>query len=417
MTFDIIKTRGSHYEMGIQQGRFAHLYAGRRNLEATFRELKLVQDTTPVKGPAFNFVFSQIAKVGGKKILESIQKEYPNQYERLEGIAEGYGISNEVLAGGIFMENFSGDCRSDMKIPPHACTAGVILNENGAFMIKNFDFPFELEEYQIVRYSDNAPGCGYKSIGLSLLPLVGVISGINEYGVAITMNSGYSLDIKMRNPPMSLIIQDVLEHSKTSDEAIELIKHAPVCAGWILTIADKDTCGIVERTPTSFGVRDYQVINHSKYIATGNTFYHQDVVKNQLPYGTKWTTKNINGRLVLEPSNRRKEQMDQKLIETAKSNNLTIETLRKVLASHNSDEPNGGDTTICRHGEYYKTLSSVIIDLKTKDLYYIDGCPCTTNPTIKFPFSFDYEVPRMRFTKKQIETKEEPTDMMLPPYI
>ena len=164
-------------------------------------------------------------------------------------------------------------------------------------------------------------------------------------------------------------------------------------------------------------MRDYQVINHSKFIATGNTLYHADVIKNQLPYGTTWTTKKISGRLVLEPSHRRKEQMDQKLIETAKSGSLTVDQLRNILASHNSDEPNGGDTTICRYGEYYKTLSSVIVDLKTKDVFVIDGCPCTTNPTIKYPFAFDYEVPRTRFTKRTMKTLEEQAEMMFPPYI
>ena len=92
MTIDRLNTRGTHYEVGVQQGRLYYSLVGRINMTKMLRGMKFIQSVHIVnqvgKG-VFNFVFDQLITNGARKIEKSIQRILPNQYKRLEGIAEG----------------------------------------------------------------------------------------------------------------------------------------------------------------------------------------------------------------------------------------------------------------------------------------------------------------------------------------
>jgi Acyl-coenzyme A:6-aminopenicillanic acid acyl-transferase len=408
MTIDIIQTRGTRYEMGVQQGRLCRLIVGNLNMINIFRDMALVQAAKPIGGPPFNFVFTQITKSGARKILRTIRDYYPNQYERFEGIAEGFGINNNQLAQVIYMENFSGDCRLDMQAPK-GCSAGIIHTDNDAYIMKNYDFPNELGDYQTLRYSDNNEGQGYKTMVLGEGPLVGGISGMNEYGLGLTLNAGYSKELDMKQPPATLVNQECLETCKNADEAIELISKAPMPVGWIISLMDKDGKGaIIERTPKSVGIREMETFDGDKFLTTANTFVCPETMKKQLDPGTIWSVRGLKGLQVLEPSLGRMEQMNEFTKETLtrnKGKSIPVSDLHKILAHHNDKEPEGGDTTICRHGLYYKTLSSIVMDLKKKIVYISDSQPCTVEKMDAHPFEFDYKMPPMRYYNKNRENE------------
>ncbi len=422
MTFDVVKLRGSRYEMGVQQGRIYRMLVGQINVFKVFREMSLVQAAKPVGGPPFNFVFNQIVKNGGRKVHKTIKEYYPNQYDRLLGLAEGFAMSEKEYSAVQFFENLSGDCRMDMKTPrgdfeapPMGCTAGLVSNDESSFIAKNYDFPQELEEYQIIRYSDNQKG-GYKTLGLTEGPHLGMITGINEKGVAITLNAAYSADLDMGNPPATVVGQEALEVCKTTEEVVEMVKEAPLAVGWIFCIIDRHGKGvIVERTPNSFAVREMNETESGSYLGTGNTFNCKPTIEKQLPWGTVWNIGDIKGMPVVEPSLYRGQLMEEKLSslldETGVGNKLDPHKLMEILASHERLHPDIEDSEICRHHVYYKTLSAHIMDVKNKTFYFADGNPCKAKGLLGFPFKFDYPTPDIRFYERNVS--EDFKDLLL----
>ncbi len=412
MTIDVLKLRGSRYEMGVQQGRLYRMIVGQLNVFKVFREMKMVQAIKPVGGPPFNFVFKRLLNFGGHKIRKTIRDFYPHQYERLIGLAEGFNLSEKEMAASLYMENMSGDCSRDMAEPkkeyppPGACTGGMVTNKNSSFLLKNYDFPSELENYQIIRYSDNT-GEGYKTLALTEGPSLGLITGINEKGLALTLNAAYTDDLDMGMPPATITGQEVLESCDEVEEAVEMIQDAPVPIGWIFIMIDKHGKGrIVEKTPNSVGVREMNIGEDGAFLASGNTFNCKKTIEKQLAWGTKWSIDNYSDLMVLEPSKERGDQMESLLnrliMQKKNQNQIKIKELHEILAAHNEKEPNGGPTTICNHHEYYKTLSGHIIDTKTKSFYIGDGNPCEVDEFLEYPFKFDYATPDMRFYARHL---------------
>ncbi len=420
MTIDVLKLKGTRYEMGVQQGRMYRLIVGALNPFKVFREMGLVQEIKPIGGPPFNYVFQKLMNHGGRKIIKTIKDYYPNQYERLEGLAEGFGLSPKMAAAAFFMENMSGDCRNDMKapgvnnnhngelsIPPKGCTGGMVNNSSSTLLLKNYDFPSELGHFQAMRYSNLNPKEGYKTLTLTEGPLLGAVTGLNEKGLVITMNAGYSTDLDLWQPPSTILTQEVLETCKDVEEATEIFKTAPVPVGWFFIMIDKSGTGrIIERTPNSVGIREMIEVDGGSYLSTANTFLCSETIEKQWPEGTRWNFKNYDPILVLEPSRGRGEMLGNKLESLlAKKNGdekISVKDCHDILSSHNEEEPEGGPTTICNHAPIYKTLSSHIIDLNTMTFHISDGNPCQSKEIMEFPFEFDYEIPPIRFYQKNL---------------
>jgi hypothetical protein len=387
MPIDEIKLSGNHYEVGVQQGRFCHLLYGKLNIMKILRSLSFVQAAAPINGPPFNYVFGQLLARGGRKMLKTIASEMPNQYDKIEGMGEGYGVTAEKMAQVLYFENFSGDCRNDMglpKLPTPSCCAGVLVKGEQGFLIKNFDFPFELQEYQNVKYVHLTGNCGFSHISMGISAVPHVISGLNEKGLAISLNSGYSSDILHSAIPSGVICQEILETCKTIDEAKEILMKIPISAGWIFIMLDKDHKGlVVERTANHAGFREFSAEKEGLYLAAANSLIHPDIKPYQLPDNTIFTVRGpTNGLPVLKLAEWRRTRMESLLKDLlAKGCKIERQDLQKILADHENLPNDPYKESICRHGDLFKTLSSIIIEPKANHFYYSDGNMCS-NPDI-----------------------------------
>lgn len=402
MTIDIIKTRGSHYEVGLQQARIYRCLVGNINMVKVLREMEMVQAGTPIGGPPFNFIFSQMLHYGAKKIVSNIYDLLPSQYEKLEGMAEGFNLSVERLAQVLFFENLSGNMKIETTVPrfpSRGCSAGIITKGNQGFLIKNYDFPNELEEWQMLRYIDLNQGYSTVCLGEGAAP--GVVSGMNDKGLAMTINAAYTNDIDMDLAPSSMIVQECLEKFSSAEKTAEFLMDFPIALGQIFVILDRDQKGmIVERTNNEKNIREMNELENGSYIGAANSFFCENTREVQLPEETIWTPKDIHGLKLIKGSDIRHQRISELLKDLVeKTGNIDIGDLRAILSDH-GDLGEGGDTTICRHAEYWKTLSSVYMEPKNNRIFVNEGNPCSGSELKEYELEFDYKIPNIRFQRR-----------------
>jgi len=416
MVVDRINTRGTHYQIGVQQGRLYYSLVGRINMTKMLRAMNFVQ-SAPIVGQVgkgvFNFVFDQIITAGARKMEKKIEEILPNQYEKLTGIAEGFGLRTDKLAKALFFENFSGKMDLDTKVPrPHGCTAGIVTNHfNQGYMAKNFDFPSELEQYQIIRFCDLTTK-EYSTVGLGEGPMPGTVSGINEKGLAITINAAYSTDVNLSNPPGTMFVQEVLETLKTTDEAVDYLMNAPMPVGWIFLILDKNNDGkIVERSATRGAVRTMQPTENGHFACASNNYLEPAPKDLEIPEDSEWTVKGLEGLRIIELSNWRYIRMRELIEEQANRRILSTSSLREAMSDHQKP-PNNLDETVCRHSQQlYKTLSTVYINPLKMRMDLQNGNPCSNAPLQKYKVEFNYRMPNIRYLRR--ESTEEIFDPLI----
>jgi predicted choloylglycine hydrolase len=408
MTIDRINTRGSHYEIGVQQGRQYYSLVGRISMTKMLRGMNFVQSTniaTQVGKSVFNFVFDQLISGGARKMEKSIKSILPNQYDKLEGIAEGFGLKTDKLAKALYFENFSVKLDIDTKVPRRqGCTAGIVVNrKNQGYLTKNFDFPSELEKFQILRFNDLTSN-EYSSVGLGEGPMPGCVSGINEKGLAITMNSAYSKDTNLSNPPGTMFCQEVLDTLKTTDEAVEFLMKAPMPGGWIFALLDKNNDGrIVERSASRSAVRPMEPIEEGSIAVATNNYLDPTTQETEIPENTEWAIKDLEGLPLVRLSKWRYVRARELFEAESKRNKITIGSLHTVMSDHKRP-PNGVDESVCRHSNaLFETLSTVYMNPQELKIAVSDGNPCLNNPIRKFNVSFNYDVPNIRYLRRDSE--------------
>ncbi len=147
------------------------------------------------------------------------------------------------------------------------CSA-LIVEDNrtatdGPLFGRNFDFPPMdiLQKYSLVTAYRLKDRNSFVSIGFP--GLVGVISGINDKGLAIATLDVYdsrdgSVKFNAKGVPLTWTYRRILEECKTVDEAFELLKKTPRTTWMNLAVCDKERSAVFEITPDNVGRRDPQ---------------------------------------------------------------------------------------------------------------------------------------------------------------
>ena len=116
---------------------------------------------------------------------------------------------------------------------------------------RNFDFYFgdDFAKNKIILLSN--PDTGYKSISVTWPSFVGVVSGINEKGLGITLNSDKSAMPNESGTPVSIIAREILQYASTIDEALVICYKYKSFVSESFTISSSidQTVVVVEKTP------------------------------------------------------------------------------------------------------------------------------------------------------------------------
>ena len=157
--------------------------------------------------------------------------------------------------------------------------------EDGQLIIgRNFDFYVggEFAKNKIIAFVK--PDDGHNFMSVTWGGFIGVLSGMNDQGLTVTINAGKSNFPLVAKTPISLVTREILQYASTIDEAIAIAKKREVFVSESIFVgsAKDQKAALIEVSPKNFGV--YEVPNSANRLICSNHFQsaaYADDKKNQ----------------------------------------------------------------------------------------------------------------------------------------
>jgi len=143
--------------------------------------------------------------------------------------------------------------------------------EDGSMIIgRNFDFYAgdDFAKDKIIAFVN--PSEGHKFMSVTWGGMIGVVSGMNEHGLTVTINAGKSNIPLVAKTPISILTREILQYASTIDEAITIAKKRQVFVSESIFVGSaKDKKAVtIEVSPKNFGV--YEVTNSNQLICSNH---------------------------------------------------------------------------------------------------------------------------------------------------
>ncbi len=154
------------------------------------------------------------------------------------------------------------------------CSSFAVWGENTAdgnlLIARNFDFYAGDAFAQEKVISFIQPEKGYRFMSVSWAGMIGVMSGMNEKGLTVTINAGKSDVPLIAKTPISLVTREIVQYASNIDEAIKIAKKREIFVSESILVgsAVDNKAVIIEMSPDNFGV--YEVENSSKLICSNH---------------------------------------------------------------------------------------------------------------------------------------------------
>jgi hypothetical protein len=143
---------------------------------------------------------------------------------------------------------------------------------------RNFDFYAgdDFAKEKIIAFVN--PSEGHKFMSVTWGGMIGVVSGMNDQGLTVTINAGKSEIPLVAKTPISIVTREILQYASTIDEAIEIAKKREVFVSEAIFVgsAKDKKAAIIEVAPDNFGV--YEVENTDELICSNH--FQSEAYKN-----------------------------------------------------------------------------------------------------------------------------------------
>lgn len=135
---------------------------------------------------------------------------------------------------------------------------------------RNFDFYVGEEFAENKMVSFVAPDKGHKFMMITWGGMIGVVSGMNEHGMTVTLNAAKSEVPAKAATPISILGRQILQYATTIEEAYSIAEeHKTFVSESIMIGSAKDNkVAIIEKTPTQIGIYETK----RNYITCANHF-------------------------------------------------------------------------------------------------------------------------------------------------
>lgn len=164
------------------------------------------------------------------------------------------------------------------------CTSFAVWDEkteDGGLLIgRNFDFYAgdDFAKNKVVSFIN--PDDGYKFMSISWSGFIGVVSGMNEKGLTVTINAGKSKTPWIAKTPISIVTREILQYASTIEEAIAIAKKREVFVSEAIMVgsAKDHKAVLIEVSPKNFGVYD---VENTEEIICSNHFQSETYKKDR----------------------------------------------------------------------------------------------------------------------------------------
>ncbi len=195
------------------------------------------------------------------------------------------------------------------------------------------------------------PSKGYKFMSVSWGGMIGVVSGMNDQGLTVTINAAKSEIPMLAKTPISIVTREILQYASTIEEAIEIAKKREVFVSEAIFIgsAKDGKAAIIEVAPDNFDV--YEVENTNQLICSNH--FQGEAYKND--------TRNLEW-IAESHSMYRFEKMEELISEMDKLNAAdAVAILRNKKGLDNKDIGYGNEKALnqllAHHGVVFKPES------------------------------------------------------------
>jgi hypothetical protein len=288
-----------------------------------------------------------------------------------EGLAEGAGLPMSLSFGLGAVPELVGS-QLGYALGCSAVAVARVEGERGPKIFYNHDFPPRFGRYSFVRR--NAPSDGHASVCLTYPIMVGCLAGVNEPGLAVTLNHAFAKDYHGRaGILLTSLVQACLDRAGDVEAALDLLRSAPVTNGAILTLADRRGArAVVEVSCTAIRVR-----RPTELVACSfNRYQHPDMAAFEIP--ERAVSTGLVPGIVLHESNVARHARWAELVPEQPAS-VTEPDIRRWMTDRRGGE--GDKNTICRHDDpLSETLWTAVLSPEDRAVDVSFGHACEGKP-------------------------------------
>lgn len=274
---------GNPMQLGLIQGALSQELFNQQ--EAVF--LKKIDELVPSKG--YQNILRKFLAWFNRKVYLHIDEQYKTEIYGISQYASpNYDYIAEEYPRVLYFHGAHdiGHALQDLALV--GCSSFASWGENtkdGKLLIgRNFDFYAgdDFAKNKIVSFI--APEDGHNFMSVTWGGMIGVVSGMNDQGLTVTINAGKSQFPLIAKTPVSLVTREILQYASTIEEAIAIAKKREVFVSESIFVgsAKDKKAAVIEVSPKNFGV--YEVPNSSNQLICSNHFQsaaYADDEKNQ----------------------------------------------------------------------------------------------------------------------------------------
>lgn len=150
---------------------------------------------------------------------------------------------------------------------------------------RNFDFYAgdDFAKEKIIAFIN--PSDGHKFMSVTWGGMMGVVSGMNDQGLTVTINAGKSEIPLVAKTPISIVTREILQYASTIEEAVAIAKKREVFVSEAIFVgsAKDGKAALIEVSPDNFGV--FEVENSNELICSNH--FQSEAYKND-EHNIKW---------------------------------------------------------------------------------------------------------------------------------
>jgi hypothetical protein len=293
-----------------------------------------------------------------RAVRSGLVNELPGTWARLQAISKGSEISLRRLALLNALEPVLSDLTGTVTGLEAGCSAAAVgahrSGGHGAILAHNFDYLPLVQPFYCLR--DERPDDGLRSLQFSIAPMAGTVDGINEAGLAVTLNYAYATDRNRPAPTISMRLAETLTKCRTVPEACHYLTQSSRWGGGLIMLADANgATASVELTPTKHFVRTGspgEVVTHANRVCGVPTLAVQ--LPENAVYGEQ-SPRALRGHRVHSSSEHRELALQE--IEQHDAP-LDPDTLAQKMANHGAAGL-PSQLTLCVHSDYWHTTACV----------------------------------------------------------